>query len=74
VQIVVANIIADVIIDIAPIVPSYLETGGLLLTSGIIKERRQEVIDCYTGLGFTCEKTVEIGEWVAIVFRCQGSL
>lgn len=73
-DIIVANIIADVIIDIAPLVPSYLVNGGVLLTSGIIRERKEDVIKAYTDLGLRFVKMLEMGEWVAIVFKCQNSL
>jgi ribosomal protein L11 methyltransferase len=74
VNVIVANIIANVIIDISKIIPYYLNKGGYFVTSGIIRDRRQEVIEAYVNLGFTCETTLEMGEWVAIVFRCQDSL
>lgn len=73
-DIIVANIIANVIIDISSKIPSYLKKDGLFITSGIIKERSQEVQDTYTKLGFKCEQVQELGEWVAIVFRCLDSL
>ncbi|MDP4091864.1 MAG: 50S ribosomal protein L11 methyltransferase [Bacillota bacterium] len=73
-DVIVANIIADVIITISKKVKNLLKTDGLFLTSGIIKERKQEVLDKYQSLGFKCEEILEMGEWVAIVFRCQGSL
>ncbi len=73
-DIIVANIIANVIIDISSKVSSYLKKDGLFITSGIIKERSQEVLETYTKLGFKCEQLEELGEWVAIVFRCIDSL
>jgi len=73
-DVIVANIIANVIIDICDTIPYYVNAGGLLITSGIIKERKQEVLEAYTKKGFICEKILELGEWVAISFRCQGSL
>lgn len=73
-DIVVANIIANVIIDISSIMPYYLKTGGYFVTSGIIKERKQEVLTAYQENGFTCETVLEMGEWVAITFKCQNSL
>lgn len=74
VDIVVANIIADVIIGISGQVPEYLKKGGVLLTSGIIRERKDDVVKTYTDLGFELVKVLEMGEWVAIVFRCPDSL
>jgi ribosomal protein L11 methyltransferase len=74
VDIIVANIIANVIIDISDKISSYLKKDGLFITSGIIKERKEEVLETYTKLGFECEQVDELGEWVAIVFRCLDSL
>lgn len=73
-DLVVANIIANVIIDISKTIPYYVKTNGYFITSGIIKERKQEVIDAYESYDFICEETIEDGEWVAMSFRCQGSL
>lgn len=73
-DIVVANIIADVVISLSPLMPKYLKKGGILLASGIIRERKEDVIKAYTGLGFEYESTDEMGEWVAIVFKCPDSL
>lgn len=73
-DVMVANIIANVIIDISPLVPSYLKKGGLLITSGIIRERKQEVLEAYQKLGYVCETEEEMGEWVAMVLKCQDSL
>ena len=73
-DIVVANIIADVVISLTALMPSYLKKGGILLTSGIIKERKDDVIKAYTELGFEFINLLEMGEWVAIVFKCQDSL
>jgi ribosomal protein L11 methyltransferase len=73
-DIVVANIIADVVINLTPLMPSYLKEGGILLTSGIIKERKDDVIKAYTEAGFECMSLLEMGEWVAIVFKCPDSL
>ncbi|HHX18742.1 MAG TPA: 50S ribosomal protein L11 methyltransferase [Clostridium sp.] len=73
-DLIVANIIADVIIGLSCDIPSYIKEGGIFITSGIIKERKQEVIDEYTKKAFSCEEVLELGEWVAIVFRCPNSL
>ncbi len=73
-DIVVANIIADVIIGISPDVTSYLKPGGILLTSGIIKERKDDVINAYKQLKFELISILEMGEWVAIAFKCPDTL
>lgn len=73
-DIVVANIIADVVISLSELIPQYLKKGGLLLTSCIIRERKEDVIQIYKALGFELINSEEIGEWVAIVFKCPDSL
>jgi len=73
-NIVVANIIADVIIQLSGDVPSYLKRGGMFLTSGIIRERKDDVINTYRQLKFDVEDILDMGEWVAIAFKCPGSL
>jgi ribosomal protein L11 methyltransferase len=74
VDIIVANIIADVIIEIADDIKYYLKNDGIIITSGIIRERRENVLEAYASRGFVREALLELGEWVAIVFRWQGSL
>lgn len=74
VDLIVANIIADVIIDLSEVAGDYLKQGGLFITSGIIKERKEEVLKAYLENGFTFETAEELGEWVAMVFKCQNFL
>lgn len=73
-DIIVANIIADVIIRIMDNMQYYLKNGGIIITSGIIRERKDDVLEAYAAGGFVPEALMELGEWVAIVFRWQGSL
>ncbi|MDE6208889.1 MAG: 50S ribosomal protein L11 methyltransferase [Lachnospiraceae bacterium] len=42
-DIVVANILADVLLPLTPIVPNHLKKGGLFITSGIIDTKEEEV-------------------------------
>ena len=73
-DIIVANIIANVIIDLSSLIPYYLKKDSLFITSGIIKERKQDVIDACTKNGMPCIDTLEMGEWVAMVFKCPDTL
>ncbi|NLA58619.1 MAG: 50S ribosomal protein L11 methyltransferase [Firmicutes bacterium] len=64
-----ANIITDVIIDIVPQVVQRLVDGGLFITSGIILERRNEVVEALEAAGLQLvEEDVE-AEWVCLVSR-----
>ncbi len=73
-DIIVANIIANVIIDLSSHIPYYLKKNSLFITSGIIKERKQDVIDACLQSGMSCIDTLEMGEWVAMVFICPDTL
>lgn len=74
-NIIVANIIANVIIDLAAVIPYYLKRNdSLFITSGIIKERKLEVLDACVKSKMSCIETLEMGEWVAMVFKCQDTL
>lgn len=71
---IVANIIADVIINLADAVVNNARKGGLFIASGIIKERKDDVVSAYLPKGFKLIEIKEDGEWVAVVFECPGSL
>ena len=73
-DLIVANIIADVIIDMSKDLCDYLKSDGIFITSGIIKERKQEVVEEYQKSGFYLVESMETGEWVAMVFKCRDSL
>ena len=66
-DIVVANIVAGVIVPLTDIVPRLLKKGGLYITSGIIAERAQEVIDVMQRNGFTVTYTENRKDWMVIV-------
>ena len=68
-EIVTANIVADVIIRLLSTVKNYLLKGGVLIISGIIDTRADEVENACHEAGFTTEKRLEHGGWVAIKLR-----
>ena len=73
-NVVVANIVADVIIDITPTVKGYLSDDGLYIISGIIKDRLNDVKSKLIEENFKIVEEVIMGEWVAMIARCQNSL
>ena len=68
-EIVTANIVADVIIRLLSTVKNYLLKGGVLIVSGIIDTRADEVENACHEAGFVTEKRLEHGGWVAIKLR-----
>ena len=67
-DLVLANIVADVILGIAPAVPSLLAPGGVFLCSGVIGPRAAEVRDGLTAHGFTIREENCDEDWYA--FAC----
>lgn len=65
-DIVAANILADVIIPMAPHLLPCLKQGGILITSGIIDFKKDEVYQALEAAGFTVLEVNEQGEWVNI--------
>lgn len=65
-DIVVANILADVIIPMAPIIPARLKHGGIFITSGIIDFKENEVKAAIEAAGLKVVEMNHQGEWVNI--------
>lgn len=65
-DIVVANIVADVIIAISPNVFKEIKTGGTFISSGIIKERLEEVKTAIMSSGFDITDTNILEDWCCI--------
>lgn len=65
-DVVVANIIADVICAVSPVVPVQLKKGGVFIASGIIKDRMQDVYDALNKCGLKVINTETKDEWVCI--------
>ncbi len=68
-DLVLANIIASVIIDLAQGLHDALVPGGRLVASGIIADREGEVRDALVAAGLEVEETMTEGDWRAMVCR-----
>lgn len=68
-NLVIANIIADIIIRLFPQLDEHLEPNGTLLTSGIIEDRIDDVINAGQENGFTVVKRKENKGWACITFK-----
>lgn len=68
-DIAVANILADVIIPMAPAVWPKLKKGGIFITSGIIDFKEKEVKAAVESAGFQILEIHHQGEWVSITAR-----
>lgn len=68
-EIVVANILAPVIIAMAPVILPCLKKGGYFITSGIIDFKEQEVKTAVETAGFEIVEINHQGEWVNITAK-----
>lgn len=68
-DLVLANIIASVIIELARGLHDALLPGGWLVTSGIIADREQEVQEALLAAGLRVDETMSEGDWRAMVCR-----
>lgn len=68
-DIVVANILADVIIPMAPVIPARLKKGGIFITSGIIDFKEVPVKEAIEAAGLEVIEINHQGEWVNITAR-----
>ncbi len=68
-DLIIANIIADAIITLADQAFILLNPGGLFISSGIIIDRKDDVIDSLNRNDFRIIEVLEKGEWCAIVAK-----
>lgn len=69
-----ANITAEILILLAPSVVDHIKEGGILILSGIIRERLQAVKETYAKLGFSLLKEREKGSWLALVLKKEAAV
>ena len=68
-DIVVANILADVLVPLTPVIVNQLKPGGVYITSGIIDNKEQVVRDAVTQAGLEVIDVTYQGEWVNVTAR-----
>ncbi|PUA36002.1 50S ribosomal protein L11 methyltransferase [Paenibacillus elgii] len=69
VQVVVANILAEIILLFVQDVYEVLESGGRYIVSGVIKSKQQAVEEALTAAGFELIEQTEEQDWVVLVAR-----
>ena len=68
-DIIVANLMADLVIRLAGSCARHLAAGGAFISSGILLEKREVVVEAIRQAGFSIEMVVTDGEWCAIAAR-----
>ena len=68
-DIVAANILADVLVQLTPVIVNQLKSGGIYITSGIIDDKEQTVVDAVKAAGLEVLDVTYQGEWVCVTAR-----
>lgn len=68
-DIVVANILADVLVPLTPVIIPHLKKGGIYITSGIIDDKEETVVNAVKAAGLTVLEVTYQGEWVSVTAR-----
>ena len=68
-DIVVANILADVLVPLTPVILHQLKPGGIYITSGIIDDKEETVVNCVKTAGLEVLEVTYQGEWVSVTAR-----
>ncbi len=71
-DVVLANIVADVIMGMSGLFTDFIKDGGTLISSGIIIDRKDEVIESIKNAGFDIVNVKTDGEWVGLMAKYKG--
>ena len=68
-DIVTANILADVLVPLTPVIIHQMKKGGIYITSGIIDDKEESVVEAVKKAGLTVLEVTHQGEWVSVTAR-----
>ena len=71
-DIVVANILADVLIPLTPVILHQMKKGGIYITSGIIDEKEEDVLQAVKAAGLEVVEVTHQNDWVSVTARKPG--
>ena len=68
-DIVVANILADVLVPLTPVIVNQMKPGAVYITSGIIDDKEETVVNAVKAAGLEVLEVTHQGEWVSVTAR-----
>ena len=68
-DIVTANILADVLIPLTPVIVHQMKKGAYYITSGILDVKEEVVVEAVKTAGLTVVEVTHQGEWVSVTAR-----
>lgn len=70
-DIILANLMADLVMKLAEDAAGHLKNGGIFISSGILTEKKDVVVEAIKNAGFDIVEVAEDGEWCAIAARVK---
>ena len=68
-DIVTANILADVLVPLTPVIVQHMKKGGIYITSGILDVKESVVVEAVKKAGLEVLEVTHQGEWVSVTAR-----
>lgn len=68
-DIVTANILADVLTPLTPVIVNQMKKGAYYITSGILDVKEEVVVEAVKAAGLTVVEVTHQGEWVSVTAR-----
>ncbi len=68
-DIVTANILADVLVPLTPVIVAQMKKGAYYITSGILDVKEDVVVQAVKDAGLTLVEVTHQGEWVSVTAR-----
>ena len=68
-DIVTANILADVLVPLTPVIVQHMKKGGIYITSGILDVKESVVVEAVEKAGLEVLEVTHQGEWVSVTAR-----
>jgi ribosomal protein L11 methyltransferase len=68
-NLIVANILAQPLIELAPSMANALANGGQIVLSGLLNTQAESVTEAYRAQGLSVQKRLEIGDWSTLAMK-----
>ncbi|MEG1957383.1 MAG: 50S ribosomal protein L11 methyltransferase [Lachnospiraceae bacterium] len=68
-DLVAANILAEVLVPLTPVIIKHLKPGGIYITSGIIDDKEATVVEAVKAAGLQILEVTHQGEWVSVTAK-----
>lgn len=72
-DLVLANILAGPLVEMAPDAAKVLADGGYAILSGLLARQEQDVTAAHLAAGLTAARSLALGDWRALVFQKKGA-